>query len=351
MSDAEVAEQNASFVRDALASAKYRYSDRTREDMLEVSANCRGLRPVTETHVYNDGTEQLLLALAGTIPIQHKGSIYNIPIAIWLLDTHPYNAPMVFVKPTPDMRIKVSDYVHHDGKVSLPYLQEWKPGSSELLLLIQVLIITFQDDPPVYSVQVTTPPYPSVGSPPNVPYNSQAYSYPATGIPRTSSVSPIRRGFLSVAEEKLRERLEAIHRNTEAERQAGIRLQNGTERLSMMMTRVEDEKLILQENLNICQNEVSQLDKKIIGTQKEVENREATIEESVQAPKPLYKQIVNAYAEEAALDDGIYFVSEGFRSGKMDLDQFEKSIRKLARKQFMVRLLLHKCREKAGLSS
>jgi len=55
-----------------------------------------------------------------------SGNTYNIPIAIWLLNTHPYNAPMVFLKPTPEMRIKVSKYVMSDGKVHLPYLREWK---------------------------------------------------------------------------------------------------------------------------------------------------------------------------------------------------------------------------------
>jgi hypothetical protein len=37
---------------------------------------------------------------------------------------------MVVVNPTPEMRIKVSDYVMSDGKVHLPYLEEWKHVSS-----------------------------------------------------------------------------------------------------------------------------------------------------------------------------------------------------------------------------
>jgi len=58
---------------------------------------------------------------------------------------------------------------------------------------------------------------------------------------------------------------------------------------------------------------------------------------------------VAAYGEDAALEDAIYFVGEGFRGGRMDLDQFEKSIRRLARRQFMARLLIRQCRDKAGL--
>ena len=59
--------------------------------------------------------------------IFHIGNVYNIPIAIWLVETHPTNAPMVFVKPTSDMQIRISKHVDHTGKVYLPYLHAWSP--------------------------------------------------------------------------------------------------------------------------------------------------------------------------------------------------------------------------------
>lgn len=68
------------------------------------------------------------------------------------MDTHPHNAPICYVNPTPDMHIKVSMYVDHNGKIYLPYLHDWQPtGSSDLLGLIQVMIVTFGEFPPVYS--------------------------------------------------------------------------------------------------------------------------------------------------------------------------------------------------------
>ena len=51
---------------------------------------------------------------------------YNILIAIWLKQSHPYHCPMVFVTPTPDMGIQQSQFVDNSGKVHLPYLTEWK---------------------------------------------------------------------------------------------------------------------------------------------------------------------------------------------------------------------------------
>lgn len=55
------------------------------------------------------------------------GAVYNIPICIWLMDSHPYNAPMCFLKPTPEMRIKISRHVDHNGKIYMPYLHDWSP--------------------------------------------------------------------------------------------------------------------------------------------------------------------------------------------------------------------------------
>jgi ESCRT-I complex subunit TSG101 len=67
------------------------------------------------------------------------------------MDTHPYNAPICYVTPTADMHIKVSMYVDHNGKVYLPYLHDWLPNTSDLIGLIQVMIVTFGEHPPVYS--------------------------------------------------------------------------------------------------------------------------------------------------------------------------------------------------------
>jgi len=52
------------------------------------------------------------------------------------MDTHPNNAPICYVKPTMDMRIKMSMYVDHNGKIYLPYLHNWTP-------VIHLIIIIF----------------------------------------------------------------------------------------------------------------------------------------------------------------------------------------------------------------
>ena len=54
------------------------------------------------------------------------GVTYNIPVCLWIIDTHPYNPPMVFVKPTSTMQIKPGKHVDTNGRVYLPYLNEWR---------------------------------------------------------------------------------------------------------------------------------------------------------------------------------------------------------------------------------
>lgn len=50
------------------------------------------------------------------------------------MDTHPNNAPICYVKPTLDMRIKMSMYVDHNGKIYLPYLHNWTPVTIQLII-------------------------------------------------------------------------------------------------------------------------------------------------------------------------------------------------------------------------
>lgn len=82
-------------------------------------------------------------------------------------------------------------------------------------------------------------------------------------------------------------------------------------------------------------------------------------------------RLLNAFAEENAIQDAIYYLSEALQKGVIDLDHFLKvsfcttsplpthnqqlslsrvqNVRDLSRKQFMLKALMQKCREKAGL--
>ncbi|KAK2582025.1 hypothetical protein KPH14_002731 [Odynerus spinipes] len=405
------------------ALSKYQNPDVTKSQILNVLSMYIGLQYEIESFVFADGTRKELINLQGTIPVTYKGVCYNIPISIWLMDTHPNNAPICYVKPTADMNIKSSMYVDHNGKIYLPYLHDWLPHTSDLLGLIQVMIVTFGEQPPVYAKrrneqQVNTMAYPiqpfmpvpnsgSTGTssgfmpyppmsqygsgnniyppyPPSVtssmPYPSYgmyqggASNYPGQGhsgsypYPPATQPSPtisgnsggssgtiteehIRASLLSAVEDKLRRRLREQFSQLQAEletlRRTQQELTSGSAYLSELFDKLNKEKAELEKNTIILQDKETELEKEIA---KLSDNQSIDVDEAVTTIAPLYKQMLNAFAEEAATEDAIYYLAEGLRSGIIDLDVFLKQVRQLSRRQFMLRALMQRCRQKAGLA-
>ena len=125
-------------VNTMLTSGGYKNIHSSSKDILNALKHYRGLQPRLDKFIFNNGAQKDLVCLGGTIPVPYRGNNYNIPMAIWILDTHPAHAPMCFVNPTADMQIRVSRHVDHTGKVYLPYLHEWSAANSDLIGLIQV---------------------------------------------------------------------------------------------------------------------------------------------------------------------------------------------------------------------
>lgn len=403
--------------------SKYQSPDITRKHVVSVLNLYKGLVYEIEPFIFNDGSRKELVNLQGTIPVVYKGTCYNIPICIWLMDTHPNNAPMCYVKPTADMHIKVSMFVDHNGKIYLPYLHDWVPHNSDLLALIQVMIVTFGEQPPVYAksrseMQQSSTPYPvqpfmpvpgsgnvsNSGFPPYPPssqyssgsnvypsypptasggfpypgsyssyagstpsYPTQGYNGPYPPYPPATQPSPtiqsssggsgtiteehIRASLLSAVEDKLRRRLKEQFSQLQAEletlRRTQQELTSGSSHLTDLFEKLRREKQELEKNVNILQDKEAELEKEIA---KLSDNQSIDVDEAVTTIAPLYKQMLNAFAEEAATEDAIYYLAEGLRSGIIDLDAFLKQVRQLSRRQFMLRALMQRCRQKAGLA-
>ena len=389
---------------------KYTNPDFTRRDVQWVTEHYTSLRWKIEPFVFNDGSRRELINLQGTIPVNFKGNIYHIPICIWIMDTHPNNAPMCYVTPTPDMNIKVSNYVDHNGKIYLPYLHEWIPYKSDLGSLIQIMIITFGDHPPVYAkpksepalphsmmntapypkqvmppmphnmisspgipqpsphvsnIYPSTDVYPSFPQPSSTPYPTSGFTgpypqyspsptFPANSSSGTGTITEehIKASLLSAIGDKLRRRLREQFSQLQAEletlRRTQQELSSGSARLNELFTKYQKEKTELEQNIKILQDKESELAKEV---EKMSDNQSINIDEAVTTVAPLYKQMLNAFVEEAAIEDAIYYLAEGLRSGIIDLDTFLKQVRQLSRRQFMLRALMSQCRKKAGLSS
>ncbi|KAK3097597.1 hypothetical protein FSP39_011280 [Pinctada imbricata] len=429
----------------------YKYSDICKRDITNAISQYKDLRPGNDGFIFNDGSRKDLVNLDGTIPVMYKGNTYNIPICIWILDTHPYNPPMVFVKPTNTMQIKQGRNVDANGKVDLPYLRDWRYPQSDLLGLIQILTIVFGEEPPVFSrssqpsnrppypgAQQSTP-YPMSGSgfpmptpggpshPPPYPYPGGSYpqqsgypsynqgsgsypgggggggGYPSSGFqgypsqqtagsypsqtpssypgssgstnppypsyPQYTSASSqgqpnvsspgststvteehLRMSLRSAVEDKIKRRLREIFEQAQAEmnvlHKTQTDLKAGKDKLDTMVQDLEKEKSELDANIMILKekdNEIKEAMSKLEGSD------QLDVDEAVVTTTPLYRQLLNSFAEEQALDDAIYYLGEALRKNVIDIDVFLKQVRELSRRQFMLRALIQKCREKAGL--
>ena len=129
---------------------KYHYKDLVKCHVLDLFKHQKSLIPKMDIYFFNDGREKQLLHLEGTIPVPYKGQTFNIPITIILVDSYPYQEPLVYAKPTSSMQIKVSKNVDASGRIYLPYLNQWKHPTSDLIVLIQICISTFSELPPVF---------------------------------------------------------------------------------------------------------------------------------------------------------------------------------------------------------
>nr|XP_009480397.1 PREDICTED: tumor susceptibility gene 101 protein [Pelecanus crispus] len=349
-----------------------------------------------DSYVFNDGSSRELMSLSGTIPVPYRGNTYNIPICLWLLDTYPFNPPICFVKPTSSMTIKTGKHVDANGKIYLPYLHEWKYPKSDLLELIQVMIVVFGEEPPVFSrptasssyppYQATGPPttsyvpgipggistYPA-GSTPNPSYPNYAYPggvpFPATtsvqyypSQPPVTTIGPsrdgtisedtIRASLISAVSDKLRWRMKEEMDRAQAELNALKRteedLKKGHQKLEEMVTRLDQEVAEVDKNIELLKKKDEELSSALEKMENQSENND--IDEVIIPTAPLYKQILNLYAEENAIEDTIFYLGEALRRGVIDLDVFLKHVRLLSRKQFQLRALMQKARKTAGLS-
>uniref|UniRef100_A0A1A8PYX8 Tumor susceptibility gene 101 n=3 Tax=Nothobranchius TaxID=28779 RepID=A0A1A8PYX8_9TELE len=370
---------------------QYKYRDLTVREIFNVVTQYRDLKPVMDAYVFNDGSSRDLMSLTGTVPVSYRGNTYNIPVCLWLLDTYPYNPPICFVKPTSSMMIKTGKHIDANGKIYLPYLHEWKHPQSDLYGLIQVMIVVFGEEPPVFSRPATQAPFPAfpAAGPPNSSYmptvsaygpgpnpgGYPAYQYPggnsypaAAGPghyptqPPVSTVGPsrdgtigedtIRASLISAVSDKLRWRMKEEMDRAQAELDALKRteedLKKGHQKLEEMISRLDQEVADVDRNIELLKKKDEELSEALEKMENQSENND--IDDVIVPTAPLYKQILNLYAEENAIEDTIFYLGEALRRGVIDLEVFLKHVRLLSRKQFQLRALMQKARKTAGLS-
>ncbi|CAF0856585.1 unnamed protein product [Adineta ricciae] len=335
--------------------------DVVRRDLIQaVNSSASNLVLKLCEYFYNDGTSKELLCLCGTVTCHYKGSRYNIPVEIWLQPDHPNSAPLGYVKPTTDMYVSsTSKDVQPDGTIVIPYLKNWRHPNSDLNRLLTAMSDAFSQSPPVFSNAGSATPYPTTASMPTpqtfIANTGQPASHSFTnGTSRQQNLESVYRASLESAVEKkitdrLRETVQISNVQIDSLRKTEQDLTDGQRKLQTLINDAQQQQTHAQNYIATIRaktNEMLDAAQKMSSAGKE----NSVKDDAVITPAPVYKQLLQAYAEEHAIQDLLYYLAEGLRRESIGLDTYLKHVRELSRKQFILRATMHRCRQIAGLS-
>ncbi|CAG8562408.1 13650_t:CDS:2, partial [Ambispora leptoticha] len=126
-----------------------------------------------------------------------------------------------------------------------------------------------------------------------------------------------------------------------------------SEQLNNSEAQSEDEKRQLKELQNQLQEKIDYMKAKNSEVDRLIEQAtnipEISVDDVLCGTTIVYNQLFELVAEDNAIDDTIYYLGKALNSERIDLQTFMKSIRMLAREQFMRRALIQKIRQQAGL--
>ena len=286
-------------------------------------------------------------------------------------------------------------HVGSDGMVYLPYTHEWNPRTHSLIEMVVAMSSVFSADPPVFTRSTPAPPPPPADAPAPPP----AYSADIVSAATTSADSE--RFIQQQAEAILAREAEEANRVAEAARRAAKEDEEKERQLAAQKEWELQKRLQVREKVNKKINshlsEMSQQTKASVqddyrskqkletskdqiekeleflsSTKQQLERHIATVnsraidirqwlEESqkgsqngsedqkevavdglCQPASNLHAQMLDLAAENAALTDALYFLDRGLFMGQMDCNDHLKSVRKLAKRQFLVRAHLIK---------
>lgn len=144
-----ISDDRSKFI-EKLQHSNYMDPEKTKLDALRIIEVFSDIRVLFGEQNFPDGTTKQILSLSGTVPVVFQDSMDNIPLLISLMEQHPYQAPIVFVKPASNMVVNEKcAYVDQMGLVQTPYLTGWKHPNSDLVGLLQDLIVKFGKMPPL----------------------------------------------------------------------------------------------------------------------------------------------------------------------------------------------------------
>lgn len=367
-------------------------------DLLSASIG-QHLRPSVSQLVENDGRSTSVLMFSGTIAMVFRRNTYNVPIDIYLPSAYPIAPPTAFVRPISTMMIKEKHkHVASSGMVYMSYFHSWNQYSHNLVDACHAMSRIFGNDPPVYArppgstIPITSP------SPPSYSDIQSSASLAASTTPTQPSASTS--GGLTTEERRRlaeleREAAEAnaaveaarrADKKEEEDRQIVYQLKNDivkstnetlqahldvskvqiqeylTDQMvlekcnryiagdvnagvaSGQMVYLTKQKEELQKCLKNIRKSINEMEIFIRKAEKSKEDQaESTLVDDLALPEDIHSaQMICFSAENAAITDALYFLDKGLADQRIDLETHLRAVRKLARKQFLIRAHLLK---------
>jgi ESCRT-I complex subunit TSG101 len=161
-----------------------------------------------------------------------------------------------------------------------------------------------------------------------------------------------RMSLISAVQDKFRMRFQDAMEEKRAEvdslRRTNNDLEQSNRQLGYLISEAETEVLTIDELTGELQRKCTALNEQ---ANRQQLREKADIEDAVITPYPLYRQLLQLYAEETAVQDLIFYLGEGLSNQTVKLDDFLKQVRFLTRKQFVLRATMDLARQKAGLTT
>jgi len=161
----------------------------------------------------------------------------------------------------------------------------------------------------------------------------------------------MKQSLLTAVQDKMRRKVKDVFQthNVEMEvlRKTQEDLSAGQSQLDTMAQTIEKETTELEQTTSILDSRIPQLKEEI---EKSKQGETPPPEEAIETTAPLYRQLLQCFSEEQAIEDTLYILGDALRREVIGIEIYLKKVRDLSRKQFMLRALMQRCREKAGLS-
>ena len=380
-------------------------------DTLFQSPLGKHLRPTTESLAANDGSvTPSVLKLQGTLPMTYRNVTYNIPVDLYLPSQYPQLPPIVYVRPVSNMAIKANHrHVGMDGRVYMPYLHEWGAPTHDLRELAVWMSSLFGSEPPCYAKPAGAPTVTATATATASSHRPPAYAQ-ATQPSTNNSKEEERRRQQQIENEIAEANLAAKIAREEAMKEEKLKAEQSRlqkvneEKLSsirvMATSKVEYElqtvfrdakddlrvTLKNQKLLDYGKDEITQLLKEgeerkeeLSALNDEMKDAVKKLEQWLEAAEKQQKgesdsnndsslqlskadqmalpadthsaQMLQLSAENAAIDDCLYFLHESLSQKNISLKVFLDEVRKLSKRQFAVKAHLIKISQAKAMNS